>query len=111
MVPSTPSLLLHQQPEQLAGSAHCCLEKRLVVAPNESNEETLKTEMYNDVTLTTNEIKQNGKTKEVVLPVWGLRKQNYFFGYSSSENQAHKAQTPPTMRALPAGPTNQSTDN
>lgn len=43
-----------------------------------------------------------------MLPVWGLSKQNYFFGYSSSENQAHKAQTPPTMRALPAGPTNHS---
>lgn len=43
-----------------------------------------------------------------MLPVWGLRKQNYFFGYLSSENQAHKAQTFPTMKALPAGPTNHS---
>lgn len=60
MVPSTPSLLLHQQPEQLAVFARCCLEKRLAVAPNdtESSKETLKTESYNDATLITNEIKQ-----------------------------------------------------
>lgn len=65
MVPSTPTLLLHQQPEQLAGSAHCCLEKRLAVAPNESNEETLKTERYNDATLITNEMKQTVKLKRL----------------------------------------------